>query len=138
MESKKQGMVDIRNTGYLRLAETVADTGAGELADGRVTIGCCFLIQAAALAGGMGPANVFGQPNEQGMVFVEQRGVGWQIRRKEQLIGRIAVDSRGQPHTAYDAAGVGIDDEGGLISGIQYYGVGSFLADAVNGKELPA
>jgi len=48
-----------------------ADSGAGVLTDGANAIGCCFRIQAAALADGIFPADVFGQANEQGVVFVE-------------------------------------------------------------------
>ena len=88
------------------------------------------------LTEGMGLANTFSQANEQSVVFIKESGVSWQISHEEGLIGSVAVTVGCQAQAADDTAGIGVNNEGWPVSGVQYYGVGSFLANAIDSKEL--
>ena len=74
----------------------VTDNVTGEQAVWGARIGIIFRVQAAVLADGASPADVFAQADEQGVVFVEQAGVKWQIRREELLVSIIAFITRGK------------------------------------------
>ena len=56
---------------------------------------------------------------------------------KECLQGVVTIIG-GQTEAFNDTPGIGINNEDGLVGGIQYYGVGRFLSDTVDGEKLLA
>ena len=104
----------------------------------RVYTSCVGVIKAALLAEGVGLAHSLSQTDQKSVIFIKQPGVSRQISHKEGLIGGIAVIAGSQAQAVNDTAGVGVNNEGRLVGSIEYYRVGCFLADAVDGKELLA
>jgi len=93
-------------------------------------------VQTAPAAERTGPAHLFTQVHEQGMVFVKKPGIGREVCHKKLLVSGVAFTIVSQPRTTQKAACVGINNENRLIAGIKYYGVGGFLADAVDTEEM--
>ncbi len=96
------------------------------------------VIEAALMTERLFTADILAQTDQQGMVFIEQPGIGWQIFHKKCLVGSIAATIRGETNAVDDTAGISIDNENWLAGSIQYYGVSRLLSDAMNGKKLSA
>jgi len=94
--------------------------------------------EATPLAQGAVAADTLTQADQQGMVLIEQRGIGGQIIHKKGLIGSIAITSWRQADAVDDATSISINNKNWLIGRIQYYGIGRLLSDAVDGKKLLA
>ena len=90
------------------------------------------------LATGSLAADILGQTDQQGMVFIEYPGITGQIIHKKSPIGNVAITIRSQAETAKDTASISIDNENRLASSIQYYRIGCLLSDAVDRKKLPS
>ena len=99
-------------------------------------LGAAYVIEAAMPTAGTAAADILGQANQQGMIFIEQSGISGQVIHKEALISRIAIAIRGYAESAGYTASVSINNKCGLVGGIEYYGVGCLVADTVNGEEL--
>jgi len=54
------------------------------------------------------------------------------------LIDSVAIAVWHQADTVDDTAGVSINNENWLVGSIQYYGIGCFLPDTMNGEKLLA
>lgn len=94
-------------------------------------------IQRAVSAKGSGfAAEVFAGVNQEGVEFVEQLVVGGQVLLEEGAKLVVGMFGRGELVTFENAAGVGIDNEGGMTPSIEEDGVGGFRADAMDGEEL--
>ena len=94
--------------------------------------------EATPLAKGAVAADTLAQADQQGMVLIEQRGIGGQIIHKKGLIGSIAITSWRQADAVDDATSISVDNENRLIGRIQYYGIGSLLSNTIDRKKLLA
>jgi hypothetical protein len=94
--------------------------------------------EATPLAKGTVTADILTQADQQGMVFIEQHGIGGQIIHKKGLIGSVAITGRYQTNTVNDATSISVDNKNWLISRIQYYGIGSLLPNTVDREKLLA
>jgi len=81
---------------------------------------------------------MFARVNNEGVVFVEEGGVGGQALFEEGANFLVGGFGASQRVTLENAPSVGIDDEDFMIAGVQEDGVGGFRANAVDGKELLA
>ena len=90
------------------------------------------------MAKGAVAADILTEADQQGVVFIEQPNIGWQIIHKELLVGSIAIVIRSQTNTVDDTTGISVNNKNRLAGSIQYYGVSRLLSNAVNGKKLLA
>ena len=81
-------------------------------------------------------AKAFAGFDNQGVVFVEQGGVGGQGGHEGALDFVIVALFRHEEMAGKDAVGVGIDDENRVPAGVEQNGVGGFRADAGNGEQF--
>jgi len=81
---------------------------------------------------------MFARVTDEGVVFIEEGGVGGQALFEEGANFLVGGFGASQRVTLENAPSVGIDDEDFMIAGVQEDGVGGFRANAVDGKELLA
>lgn len=82
------------------------------------------------------PASFFTVADEQGMIFVEQSSVRRQVGGEKRLIAAVAFVRGFQPEAVDDAPGVGVDDEGGFVAGVEDNRVGGLFPYTVDIQEL--
>jgi len=95
-------------------------------------------LEATLLAKGTVAADILTQVDQQGMIFIEQPGIGGQIIHKKGLIGGIAIIIRCPPDTVDDATSISVNNKNWLISRIQYYGISCLLSNTIDRKKLLA
>jgi hypothetical protein len=83
-------------------------------------------------------ADILTQPDEQGVVFIKERGISRQIIHKEGLIGSIALVIRCQTEAVDNPTGIGVNNKDRLISRIKHYRIGGLLANTPDRKKLLA
>src|SRR6516165_2889959 len=81
---------------------------------------------------------VFAGVNDERMVLVEELGIGGQARFEASADLVIGLPAVGQVVAFENAPSVGVDDEGGMTTGVEEDGIRGFRADAVDGQELLA
>ena len=81
---------------------------------------------------------MFAGVDDQSVEFVEELGVVGEGAFEEGADFVVAEFGRSEGVAFEDAAGVGVNDEHGMVAGIEKDGVGGFGADAVDGEELGA
>ncbi len=113
----------------------IAHDRTGEFTVWRVS---SSIIKAAVAADWACPACFFAMPYQQGMVFIEHGDIRREVIHEKRLAGGVAIYFRCQTRAFQEAAGISVDDEDGLVAGIEYYAVGRLLADAVDSQQLPA
>ena len=70
-------------------------------------------------------------PNEQGMVFVEERRVMRQSLHEDSLQIGVSIVARADPDSIHDPMGIGIDHKYRLSGGIEDDGISRFLPDSI-------
>jgi hypothetical protein len=83
-----------------------------------------------------GFAVIFPDGDEEGVEFVVEVNLGGKVGFEGVLDGLVIVIRGDEEVSEEDSVGVGIDDEGGLLGGVEEDIVGGFRSDAVDDEEF--
>ncbi len=94
--------------------------------------------QATPLAERLPAAHVLTQPDQQSMIFIEERRISGQMSHEKGLIGTIATAIWCQTEAVDNPTGIGINNKDWLICRVKQNRIGGLLANAPDRKKLLA
>jgi len=97
------------------------------------------ILKAALRAERLLAADLLTMMDQKRVIFIEERSPVGQVFHEESLVGGVTITptaSGRQADAVNNTPGVGINNEDGFTSGVEDYGVGGLLANAVNRQKL--